>query len=101
MIVHGHRIRRCPRKRLEVLPVADQEQQHKMITYFVNGERLTTHKEELTVREILSDAGFTPVEQYRLTRDRGDHAYTDYDRKVELHEDERFTATYLGPTPTS
>jgi hypothetical protein len=87
---------------LEVLPVADQEHEHhKTITFLVNGERLTTHKDELTVREILTAAGFTPVEQYRLTRDRGDHAYTDYDHKVELHEDERFTATYLGPTPTS
>jgi hypothetical protein len=81
--------------------VADQEHEQKTITYFVNGERLTTHKYDPTVREILSDAGFSPVEQYRLTRDRGDHVYTDYDHKVELHEDERFTATYLGPTPTS
>jgi hypothetical protein len=86
---------------LEALPVADQEHEHKTITYLVNGERLTAHKDELTVREILTAAGFTPVEQYRLTRDRGDHVYTDYDHKVELHEDERFTATYLGPTPTS
>jgi len=79
----------------------DDEHEDKPLTYFVNGERLTTTKHELTVREILTDAGFTPVEQYRLTRDRGDHVYENYDQKVDLHEDERFTATYLGPTPTS
>jgi len=81
--------------------VADQEHEQRTITYFVNGERLTTQKDELTVREILTAAGFSPIDQYRLTRDRGDHVYTDYDHEVELHEDERFTATYLGPTPTS
>lgn len=82
--------------------MADQEHpEHKPLTYFVNGERLTTHKDDLTVREILTAAGFTPVEQYRLTRDAGDHVYENYDQLVELHENERFTATYLGPTPTA
>lgn len=82
--------------------MADQEHhEQKPLTYFVNGERLTTYKDDLTVREILTAAGFTPVEQYRLTRDAGNHVYENYDQVVELHENERFTATYLGPTPTS
>lgn len=81
--------------------MADQEPERKLLTYFVNGERQTTHEDDLTVRQILTAAGFTPIEQYRLTRDKGDHVFTDYDHKVELHEDERFTATYVGPTPTS
>lgn len=82
--------------------MADQEHhEQKALTYFVNGERLITHKDHLTVREILTAAGFTPVEQYRLTRDAGNHVYENYDQVVELHENERFTATYLGPTPTS
>lgn len=81
--------------------MADQEPERTVLTYFVNGERLTTHEDALTVREILTAAGFTLVEQYRLTRDRGNHVFTDYDQKVELHEGERFTATYVGPTPTS
>jgi hypothetical protein len=81
--------------------MADQEPERKLLTYFVNGERLTTHEGDLTVRQILTAAGFTPVEQYRLTRDKGDLVFTDYGHKVELHEDERFTATYVGPTPTS
>lgn len=79
----------------------EEEHERKPITYFVNGERFTTTKHELTVRQILTDAGFTPVEQYRLTRDEGNHVYENYDHEVHLHDDERFTATYLGPTPTS
>jgi hypothetical protein len=75
--------------------------EHEKVTYVVNGERLTNHVDDLKVREILAAAGFTPVEQYRLTRDAGNHVYESYDQKVELHDGERFTATYVGPTPTS
>jgi hypothetical protein len=81
--------------------MADHEAKHKTITYFVNGEGQTTDQKELTVREILTAAGFEPVEQYKLTRDTGEHVYRSYDDKVELHDAERFTATYIGPTPTS
>jgi hypothetical protein len=80
---------------------AAQHSQHTTVTYFVNGEEQTTTKDKLTVREILTKAGFTPVEEYRLTRDEGHHVYQDYDEEVPLHEHERFTATFLGPTPTS
>ena len=75
--------------------------QPKTVTYYVNGEVQTTTKDKLTVQEILSDAGFTPAEEYRLTRDEGNHIYRDYNEEVPLHENERFTATFLGPTPTS
>ena len=75
-------------------------QQH-AVTYFVNGEPLATDKRELTVREILTSAGFTPAEEYRLTRDAGQHVYNGPDEVVHLHPGERFTATFLGPTPTS
>lgn len=77
------------------------DQAHKALTYFVNGERQTTRDDDLAVRQVLTAAGFTPVEQYRLTRDAGNHVYTNYDETIEVHEDERFTATYIGPTPTS
>jgi hypothetical protein len=73
----------------------------KTVTYYVNGEEQTTTKDKLTVREILTEAGFTPAEEYRLIRDEGNHVYKDYDEEVPLHENERFTATFLGPTPTS
>ncbi|HEX5403182.1 MAG TPA: hypothetical protein VFX16_12855 [Pseudonocardiaceae bacterium] len=69
--------------------------------YFVNGERFGTGETELTVRRILEDAGFTPVEEYRLTRDAGHHVFDHYDTEVSIHEGERFTAIFLGPTPTS
>lgn len=72
-----------------------------LFTYFVNGEREQTGNRKLTVRAILTDAGFTPVENYQLQRDAGHHTFTSYDDEVPLHEDERFTALYKGPTPTS
>lgn len=73
----------------------------KDLEYFVNGEQFRTEEHKLTVRTILEDAGFTPAEEYRLTRDDGHHVFDGYDIEVPLHNGERFTATFLGPTPTS
>jgi len=73
----------------------------KSIEYFVNGEKEQTTEHKLTVEQILTRAGFEPATQYNLTRDEGHHKYTDYQEEVPLHEDERFTATFMGPTPTS
>jgi hypothetical protein len=81
--------------------VTEQATHRKAVTYFVNGEEQATTEDKLTVRQILTAAGFTPVEEYRLTRDEGGHVYRDYNEEVPLHEGERFTATFLGPTPTS
>ncbi len=69
--------------------------------YFVNGERFATRERELTVREILEDAGFTPAEEYRLTCDEGHRVFDGYDAIVPIRDGQRFTATFLGPTPTS
>ncbi len=71
------------------------------LIYFVNAEEQRTERTELKVKAILEDAGFTPFSDYRLTRDEGNHAYDDYDHEVQLHEGERFTATFIGVTPTS
>jgi hypothetical protein len=73
----------------------------KSTEYFVNGERQVTDDHALTVRTILSSAGFRPPEQYRLIRDAGNKAFTNLDESVEIHKDERFTALFEGPTPTS
>jgi len=81
--------------------VTDSVTEHKTVTYYVNGEKQTTTQDKLTVREILTVAGFTPVTDYQLTRDEGHNVYRDYDEEVPLHEDERFTATFVGPTPVS
>jgi len=74
---------------------------HRRLSYRVNGEVLHTSMHELAVREILTDAGFTLVEDYRLSRDRDNHVFDDYGTEVRIHEGERFTATFLGATPTS
>ena len=73
----------------------------KTIVYFVNGERQTTHHHKLTVRTILTNAEFTPAEDYRLVRDAGNHTYASLDEEVPLREEEKFTALFQGPTPTS
>jgi hypothetical protein len=77
------------------------EAEVRVITYYVNGETQTTSSHKLTVREILSNAEFTPPENYKLSRNAGHHEYTNYDEEVPLHEGERFTALFQGPTPTS
>ena len=79
---------------------AHEERRH-LLTYFVNGEPLRTTEKELTVREILKDAGFTPVKEYRLSRNADHHVFEHYGAEVPLHDGEKFTATFLGPTPTS
>jgi len=78
-----------------------QHNGHDPIHYFVNGEEQTTAEHKRSVHEILADAGFSPVEEYQLTRDEGHHTYTSYDEEVPLHDHERFTATFTGVTPTS
>lgn len=70
-------------------------------TYFVNGEIQHSEEDELTVRQILEHAGFTPPEEYKLERDHGHHVYPSLDDVVELHRDERFTALFQGVTQTS
>jgi hypothetical protein len=83
------------------MTMSEEVHDGKELTYFVNGEKQVTSQHKLIVRVILANAGFDPVEQYKLERDEGHHVYTNYDEEVPLHEGERFTATYLGPTPTS
>lgn len=73
----------------------------KVIHYKVNGEPQETTEHKLTVRQILENAGFTPAEDYQLTRDNGHHTYQNLDEEVPLREGETFTATFTGPTPTS
>jgi hypothetical protein len=70
-------------------------------TYFVNGEQLRTTEKQLTVREILEDAGFTPVKEYRLIQDSDHHVFEHYGAEVPIRQGDKFTATFVGPTPTS
>jgi len=70
--------------------------------YLVNGEEQTTDKDELTVREILENAGFTPAEEYKLTSANPKEDFTGrYDESVKIHPNQRFSAKFQGPTPVS
>ncbi|MGH3008599.1 MAG: hypothetical protein ACRDLM_04235 [Gaiellaceae bacterium] len=70
------------------------------IVYTVNGEKQETSKRKLTGGEILTNAKFTPIADWVLTRDEGGKAIGS-DEEVEIHPNERFTAKRKGPTPTS
>jgi hypothetical protein len=74
---------------------------HDAVTYWVNGEQQTTSSETLSVATILADAGFTPPENYDLERDGDPHPFKNQQEHVKITPDERFTATFKGPTPTS
>jgi hypothetical protein len=78
----------------------ETSQAKKAIRYEVNGEPQTTQVHKLTGRQILDHAGFTPAEEYLLTRNEGNKAIG-LDEDVPIHEGETFTATFRGPTPTS
>jgi len=77
------------------------DEPNRTINYLVNGETEQTNEQKLTVAQILESAGFTPFDEYQLTRDEGHVTYTNYSEEVPLHDGERFTATFTGPTPTS
>jgi hypothetical protein len=70
------------------------------IVYFVNGEKQETSERKLTGATILTNAKFTPVSDWILTRDEGGKVIGP-DEDVEIHANERFTAKRKGPTPTS
>lgn len=73
----------------------------RLTAYYVNGDKQETSERELTVRQVLENAGFRPPEQYRLTRDEGNQTYPSLDTEVKVHPNERFTALFEGPTPVS
>lgn len=80
-----------------------------VIKYFVNGEEVTHAYEKppdrerftLTVSEILASAGFTPIEEYELTRDSDQRTFESPDEPVPVEFGEKFTATFKGATPVS
>lgn len=73
----------------------------KITRYFVNDDSYDTTEKKLKVRTILSDAGFTPVEQYDLTRVNGNHTFSNLDEEVPIHKDEKVLAVFKGTTPVS
>ncbi len=78
------------------------EQDHRpVITYSVNYEIEQTQAEELTVEAILTQAGFTPVTDYRLVSENPRREYASPTDVVKVHQNQRFEALHRGPTPTS
>lgn len=82
-------------------PATKGPETKKVTTYFVNGERQETDEKELKVKAILANAGFDPTSEWVLSRDEPPEEFKDQDELVHIHQDERFTATRSGPTPTS
>jgi hypothetical protein len=76
------------------------KEKDKDVRYFVNGEKQESDEKKLTANAILAAAGFEPVGDWILSRDKDGHAFAGGD-VVEIHKDERFTAKHKAPTPTS
>ena len=79
------------------------------IKYYVNGEEVVHAYQKppdrevfkLTVREVLTSAGFAPPEDYELTRDGDSRPFESLDDQIPIDFGERFTATHKGQTPVS
>ena len=96
-------------KRVDTVSVGPQPQFEENVKYYVNGEEEVHEYNKgpdrkqfsLSVREILTEAGFTPVEHYELTRDSDNHKFESLDEHVPIEFGEKLTATYKGDTPVS
>jgi hypothetical protein len=64
------------------------------LTYLIGGEVEQTHARELTVEVILTQAGFSPVADYRLQSEDPKHEYASLTDVVKLHEGQRFIALH-------
>jgi hypothetical protein len=70
--------------------------EHPALKFFVGDEELEVHTKNLTVREILDDAGFKPADDYFLLEikpgGQGEVKHVQLDVTIELHGDEHFIA---------
>lgn len=80
--------------------MSDVIEKTRMITYFVNGVEQATEERKRTARQILTNAGFTPAEEYELVSGDGGKVL-DLEKEEPVHENERFTALFKGATPVS
>lgn len=73
------------------------------ITFTVDGEPVTTTKEDLTANQILDLAGIDPATSYLVkVSGREQESYQGRgDEEIRLHEHEVFVSVSTGPTPTS
>ena len=90
----------------EVLSLSDSTEELK---FFVNEEEVVYQYRKspdrrgyvLTVEQILTSAGFVPVEGFELTRDSDGQPFYSPQDEVTLEPGEHFTATYKDQTPVS
>ena len=93
-------------QQLEVQP---QPENNEEIKFWVNEEEVVYSYQEpderkvlkLSVRDILTLAGFTPVENFELTRDSDNQKFPSLDYEVPVEQGDHFTAKYNAPTPAS
>ena len=89
---------------VQVLTVSTED-----LKFFVNEEEVVYEYQKspdrrgyvLTVEQILTSAGFVPVESFELTRDSDGMTFNSPSDEVVLELGERFTATYKDQTPVS
>ena len=90
----------------EVQALSDSTEELK---FFVNEEEVVYEYRKspdrrgyvLTMEQILTSAGFVPVESFELTRDSDGQTFDSPGDEVALELGERFTATYKDQTPVS
>ncbi len=93
-------------QQLEVQP---RPENHEEIKFWVNEEEVVYSYQKpderevftLSVRDILTLAGFTPVENFELTRDSDNQKFPSLDDEVPVEQGDKFTAKYNAPTPAS
>ena len=93
-------------QQLEVQP---QPENNEEIKFWVNEEEVVYSYQKpderksfkLSVRDILTLAGFTPVENFELTRDSDNQKFPSLDYEVPVEQGDHFTAKYNAPTPAS
>lgn len=73
-----------------------------VIHYFVDAEEQTTTDPNLTVAQILKNAGLDPATHF-LIEIRGQHQvpHQDLNEVIHIHEKEKFISVFSGPTPVS
>ena len=73
-----------------------------VFNYTVDGEPQTTTEHQLTVRQILSNAGIDPQTHY-LVEIQGNHQvpHRDLDEVIHMHQHMKFISVSTQPTPVS
>jgi hypothetical protein len=71
-------------------------------TYYVDNEPQTTTQQKLTVRAILTNAGYLAEEHY-LVELKGNHQepHKNLDEEINVHNNQKFAAVFTGATPVS